>query len=62
MGRELSIQEKEVLALAEQTLAKLIKKFGSKCFLKKCEVEHVREMVKLCHQIRSLKGEGPLPT
>jgi hypothetical protein len=60
--RELSSQEKKVLAVCEQKLGKMLKQHCEDSFFGKCEIRHICEMVKLVHQIRSIKGCAPVPS
>lgn len=49
--------EKKVMEVLEAELIAMLEKFDSKQFMKKCKLMHLSEMVKLCHQMRSLKAK-----
>lgn len=48
-------QEIKVCLMLEKKLDDMIEKYVAGKYMKKCELYHLQEMVKLCHQIKSLK-------
>ncbi len=55
-GKTMPTQEQLVLETLKARLQILLDKHQGGRFLKKCEDQHLSEMVKLCHQIRSLES------
>jgi len=48
--------EQQVVEIAEKKLENLAKDHAKCSFFGNCEIKHVAEMVRLAHQIRSLKA------
>jgi len=46
--------EVQVKLMLEKKLENMLESYVNGKFLKKCELHHLQEMVKLAHQIRSL--------